>query len=297
MKGATVLLQLAALSNAFVLPNEQVLNLKHVEIETRRPASVLDKLPSKSAILSELESTFEHVSEEISEVFDRVSNKAEHEYEQISKTSKHALDDALNLVQEVGNEAEAALNEARFDAQAWFDSAMSHEIDMESVNLFDHFGTPDPPEAPNPENPHPHPPHHGDDHPPHHGDDDHDHPHPPHHGDGDHDHPHPPHHGGGEHGPPHHGPPFHHKSNMTVYQLISTSNYTTKLAKWVDEYPDIVKALNGTESNFTLFAPTDRAFEKIPEHHHKPSKELLKKILSYHISPEYVHITFFYITT
>lgn len=297
MKGTAIFLQLAALSTAFVLPNEQVLNLENVEIETRRGQSVLDKLPSKSAILGEIEQTFEHVSEEISEVFDRVSGRAESEYKQFSKTSKHALDDAMSLVQEVGDEVEARFEEARFDAQAWFDSAMSHEVDMDSLNLFDHFGPNDendhdhPPHPPHdgppsdPHHDHPHPPHHGDEHdhphPPHHGDD-HDHPsHPPHQGGDDHDHPHPPH-----HGPPHRGRGPHRKSNMTVYQLISTSNYTTKLAKWVDEYPDIVKALNGSESNFTLFAPTDRAFEKIPEDAPKPSKEVLKKILSYHISPK-----------
>ncbi|KAK3062366.1 hypothetical protein LTR53_019404, partial [Teratosphaeriaceae sp. CCFEE 6253] len=54
------------------------------------------------------------------------------------------------------------------------------------------------------------------DDPPHHG--------PPHH-DPDHDHP-PPHHG--------HGPP-----NQTIYQLISESKYTTKLAKLINKYDDL----------------------------------------------------------
>jgi hypothetical protein len=81
--------------------------------------------------------------------------------------------------------------------------------------------------------------------------------------------------------------PFH-KSNLTVYQLISTSNYSTKLTKWIDEFPDIVAALNSTDvGNVTVFAPIDSAFDKIPEHHPKPSKETLKKILSYHISPKF----------
>lgn len=31
------------------------------------------------------------------------------------------------------------------------------------------------------------------------------------------------------------------------------------------------------------FAPTDHAFEKIPDHAHEPSKEVLKAILSYHV--------------
>merc|ERR1711939_104860 len=79
--------------------------------------------------------------------------------------------------------------------------------------------------------------------------------HPPHHG--------PPHHPPGKkpkrpHHPPHHGPP-----NQTVYQLISKSKYTTKLAAAIDEFPDLVDLLNGTKANYTLFAP--------PYHPNSPS--------------------------
>ena len=103
------------------------------------------------------------------------------------------------------------------------------------------------------------------------------------------DHP-PPHqdrlgHGSLAHKRPHH--PRHPEANLTVYQLISTSNYTTKLAAAIDEFPDLVELLNGTTSNFTIFAPSDRAFEKIPKDAPKPSKEFLKKILTYHVSPDF----------
>lgn len=90
--------------------------------------------------------------------------------------------------------------------------------------------------------------------------------------------------------PSHHHHPHHphHGSNKTVYQLISESKYTTKLAKLIDEHEDIVDVLNGTAANYTVFAPTDKAFEKIPKHgHHKPSKEFLKDVLLYHVSPEF----------
>ncbi|KAJ9635412.1 hypothetical protein H2201_005762 [Coniosporium apollinis] len=106
--------------------------------------------------------------------------------------------------------------------------------------------------------------------------------HPPHHG--------PPHDGPPHHGPPHHGPhhpPHHGKPNMTVYQLIAESKYTTKLAKLINDDEDLVRLLNGTTANFTVFAPTDHAFEKIPEHAPKPSKEMIRKLLSYHISPDF----------
>lgn len=113
----------------------------------------------------------------------------------------------------------------------------------------------------------------------------------------------PPHHGPPHHGPPHDGPPPHHPpgkgpkkphrrphhgpANQTVYELISKSKYTTKLAAAINEFSDLVDLLNGTEANYTVFAPTDRAFEKIPKHAPKPSKEFLKKLLTYHVSTEF----------
>ncbi|MCJ1416398.1 hypothetical protein MMC32_002733 [Xylographa parallela] len=90
-----------------------------------------------------------------------------------------------------------------------------------------------------------------------------------------------PHHG------PHRGGKPHHKSNMTVYELIATSKYTTKLAGLINQFDDLVELLNGTTANYTVFAPTDKAFEKIPEHAPKPSKEVLKKILTYHVSADF----------
>jgi uncharacterized surface protein with fasciclin (FAS1) repeats len=74
---------------------------------------------------------------------------------------------------------------------------------------------------------------------------------------------------------------------MTLYELISKSKYTTKVAKLIDEFPEIVKALNGTAHNYTVFAPIDRAFKKIPKHAPKPSKEMLKTFLEYHASKEF----------
>lgn len=84
----------------------------------------------------------------------------------------------------------------------------------------------------------------------------------------------------GSHG--HHDPP-----NQTVYELIATSKYTTRLAAAISEYPDLVTLLNGTLANYTVFAPVNSAFEKIPEDAPKPSKEFLKKVLLYHVSPEF----------
>lgn len=79
----------------------------------------------------------------------------------------------------------------------------------------------------------------------------------------------------------------HDTPNQTVYELIATSKYTTKLAAAINEYPDLVTLLNGTLANYTIFAPVDSAFEKIPDDAPKPSKETLKKVLLYHVSPEF----------
>jgi uncharacterized surface protein with fasciclin (FAS1) repeats len=95
----------------------------------------------------------------------------------------------------------------------------------------------------------------------------------------------------GHHHPPHHGkphhPPHHGKPNETIYQMISKSKYTTKLVELVNKYEDLVQLLNDTKTNHTIFAPTDSAFEKIPEHHKKPSKEFLKDVLLYHVVEGY----------
>ncbi|KAI0405929.1 FAS1 domain-containing protein [Xylaria palmicola] len=84
------------------------------------------------------------------------------------------------------------------------------------------------------------------------------------------------------------GKPNHHGStNQTIYQAIQTSNYTKKFAALINDFPDIVKLLNNTETNVTAFIPIDKAFEKIPEHGHKPPKEFVQKIIEYHILPGY----------
>ncbi|PMD31472.1 hypothetical protein L207DRAFT_591432 [Hyaloscypha variabilis F] len=65
---------------------------------------------------------------------------------------------------------------------------------------------------------------------------------------------------------------FHEPPGLPVgegtdgYEVIAGSKYTTKLAKLINEFPDLVEVLNGTAANYTVFAPTDKAFEKIPEH-------------------------------
>ncbi|OBT74139.1 hypothetical protein VF21_06227 [Pseudogymnoascus sp. 05NY08] len=55
-------------------------------------------------------------------------------------------------------------------------------------------------------------------------------------------------------------------------------------------FDDLVQLLNSTEANYTIFAPTDdafkNAFKHLPGSHKKPSKEIIKAILEYHLSPD-----------
>jgi uncharacterized surface protein with fasciclin (FAS1) repeats len=58
------------------------------------------------------------------------------------------------------------------------------------------------------------------------------------------------------------------------------------LTHLIDEDRDLVGMLNSTKSNYTLFAPINWAFDKIPEDVSKPPSQLMKDVLLYHLSPE-----------
>jgi len=70
-------------------------------------------------------------------------------------------------------------------------------------------------------------------------------------------------------------------STSTIPLIINTHGWVKGIG-----YDVVVDILNSTSSNFTVLAPTDKAFEKIPKHH-KPNKELLRNILAYHVSPDF----------
>lgn len=78
----------------------------------------------------------------------------------------------------------------------------------------------------------------------------------------------------------------HHRKheNQTIYEIIKESEHTSKFAAIVDEHESVVKLLNSTKANYTLFVPINEAFEHIPDHpDHKPSKEFVEALLKYHI--------------
>jgi hypothetical protein len=200
---------------------------------------------------------WEQFLETSSEAIESTKNAFDDAVEHASEASKNVLDafdEASDYASKAGSKAVNALEET-FDTQAWLDMAEEDLdtqawLDMaeEDLDLFEDHGR-------KPRRP----PHRKPRRPPHRK---------------------PPHHRKPKH--PHHGKP-----NMTIYQLISGSKYTTKLAKLIDEFDDLVQLLNGTAANYTVFAPTDKAFEKIPDKAPKPSKEFLKKLLTYHVSSDF----------
>jgi uncharacterized surface protein with fasciclin (FAS1) repeats len=216
MKFVQTLLPLAAITSAFVLPDEQMTN--QIVLESQKVPSLFEKL-----------------QDNVEGLWDGV----EESFKNAVAFSENALDNAFNAATDAAQQAkgtfECYMSMTKVDIAGFLDSAVEIPEDLDDL------------EKPK----HPHKPHK----PPHHRK--------PHHGHG------------------------HHKSNKTIYELISSSKYTTKLAELINEYPDLVETLNGTAANYTLFAPTDKAFEKIPKGHKKPSKELIKKVLAYHVSPDF----------
>jgi len=93
------------------------------------------------------------------------------------------------------------------------------------------------------------------------------------------------HHHGGHGGHDHHGHPG--DSTKTIYELISENKHTKRFAALVDDHEDIKTLLQDTKTNRTLFVPTDRAFERIPDHDKdkKPPAEFIRAILAYSIAP------------
>jgi len=211
MKFVNTLLPLAAISSAFVLPDEQMTN--QMVLESQKEPSLFEKLQGN------VEGLWDGVEES---------------FKNAVAFSENALDNAFKAATDAAQQAkgtfECHMSMTKVDIAGFLDSAAEISEDFD--------------ESEKPKHPHK-PPHHR---------------------------------------KPHHG---HHKSNKTIYEIISSSKYTTKLAELINEYPDLVETLNGTAANYTLFAPTDKAFEKIPKGHKKPSKELIKKVLAYHVSPDF----------
>jgi hypothetical protein len=216
------IIALAALSDAFVVPNEAVFS--QLAIEDHNPHH-REKTSLKDAV------------QKIPCAAHRVLDSTRQHWREAKKASQNILDETLAFLDHAASTTKEEFLARGFEAQSWLENNIGAQL--EALEKHEH----------------PHPPHHK---PPHHG--------PP-----------------GKHRP--HHPPHHGKPNSTIYELISKSKYTTKLAALIAEDSELVELLNSTKANFTVFAPTDHAFAKIPEHAPKPPKEFIKKVLLYHVSP------------
>ncbi|KAK8166385.1 FAS1 domain-containing protein [Phyllosticta citrichinensis] len=273
------LLPLAALGSALVIPDESVWNDVQAEPPVPEPPHL----------------DFEHLKEDVKNAWDDTYDAfeaVEFGLRDAVQQSKNAIDNAVAQWVDTDDHMSDRIR----DIGSW----LSHHLQGQPPKPLFEEGRPPRKHHPNrppppPEDlieahdcPFPPPPHKGDHHQFSIFEDD-DVPSPP---------PPPPHHDGppnpdkhheknekkgGKHGG--HKKP-HEPSNRTIYELIAESKYTTKLAKLINDEPDLVQLLNGTTANFTVFAPTDKAFDKIPKGH-EPSKEFIKKLLTYHVSGEF----------
>ena len=96
-------LPLAALSTAFIIPDEQMMSQVAIEsIESSNaPVSAFDRLPSKEQLVNDFEDTFSNLVE----------------------TSKNALDEAIESVTEYSEDVYSEIHDTALDAQSWLDSA------------------------------------------------------------------------------------------------------------------------------------------------------------------------------
>merc|ERR1712227_315957 len=126
------ILPLAALSAAFVVPNEQVFSELSIDDTTHARAN---QGAWSEQVLSELKNDFVEAEKGIKEA---------------SNNAKHALDEAFSSASDFGSSMTTKFQETAFDAKSWFESAANNAYD--ALDSHDE---------------HPHPPHHGE--PPHHG--------------------------------------------------------------------------------------------------------------------------------
>ncbi|RMZ91976.1 hypothetical protein DV736_g800, partial [Chaetothyriales sp. CBS 134916] len=277
------LASLASLTRAIVIPDQNTLNA--LSLENTEPTEQ-DSHPFWNKIDC-AEQFWETLEKQFTKAVDSVEDQLEHIADEVEDKFDDAVDYSYETVVQYGKGMQAAFAPKVWLGDADYDINMLVEEEPPHDGPPNHGPTHDGPPHRGP--PHDRPPHDGPPHrgPPHDG--------PPHDGP---PHRRPPHDGPPHDGPPHRGPPerrphhppHHGKPNETVYEIISRSQYTTKLAAAINEFPDLVDLLNGTKANYTIFAPTDRAFEKIPKHAPKPPKEFLKKLLTYHLSTEFYPI-------
>jgi uncharacterized surface protein with fasciclin (FAS1) repeats len=75
-------------------------------------------------------------------------------------------------------------------------------------------------------------------------------------------------------------------NDKTLWDMIKDCKYTSRFYEYLKDDDKIVKMLQDTKSNTTVFAPSNQAFEKFDQFrkHHDVSKDMVHRVLLYHLS-------------
>ncbi len=114
----TNILPLAALSTAFIIPDEQVTDQIAIQSHRDHAESVFDKLPFKDEAINEFENSFSKLVD----------------------ISKSAFDQAVDYASENGEEAYQRILETAFDAKSWLDTAANSVEDVGKHGKHGHHG-------------------------------------------------------------------------------------------------------------------------------------------------------------
>lgn len=234
---------------SFIIPDERVVN---------QAFRYQGRVESDSSQLEEFRKKFENLEDSLEDKLSDIIDKAEKLDESFSvgedtatDSGAAALDDGFDAFYGLKEEHPFPDTYEYFDGQAW----MSQSTDSLLASFpYEDFISDE------------------------HHDHDHDHGHHGHHGHHDHDH-----HGHCKHPRLPHDP--HDHTDSTLFDIISKSKHTTKLAELIKEDDDLVNLLKDPNANITIFAPGDEAFKRLPKKDPKDvPKDLLEHVLTYHIA-------------
>lgn len=82
---------------------------------------------------------------------------------------------------------------------------------------------------------------------------------------------------------PPHDPDGPH-TDSTLFDIVSKSKHTTMLFDLIKQDKDLVNMLKDPKANLTIFAPGNEAFKRLPKDPKDVPKDMIKRILMYHIS-------------
>lgn len=79
--------------------------------------------------------------------------------------------------------------------------------------------------------------------------------------------------------------PQHNLDKLTIFEILGESPEMGELLKHIQQHPDLVAVLNNKAAEYTILAPTDRAFAQLDSSIQGTSEQTWMAILQHHISP------------